>query len=221
MPEFEKFPKMGRYSRTVIVTEKIDGTNAQVCIEECEGYPAEDAVFQKDGLALFAGSRKRWITPENDNAGFARWCKENGEKLLDLGPGRHFGEWWGAGIQRKYGLINGEKRFSLFNAARWCLSTDVPQQMFSADPRIVKMQDVVPECCSIVPILWTGMFDDLNVDSLLQSLEEDGSFASPGFMNPEGIVIYHVAGNVGFKKTLKGDGMPKSIYNKQQKEGTK
>ena len=34
-----------------------------------------------------------------------------------LVPGRHFGEWWGSGIQRGYGLD--EKTFSLFNAYRW------------------------------------------------------------------------------------------------------
>lgn len=32
--EFMQFPKMARYSREVIVTEKIDGTNAQICITE-------------------------------------------------------------------------------------------------------------------------------------------------------------------------------------------
>ena len=32
--EFQDFPKMARLARDVIVTEKIDGTNAQVCIGE-------------------------------------------------------------------------------------------------------------------------------------------------------------------------------------------
>ena len=88
--EFEKFDKIARLSRNCIITEKIDGTNAQVFIGE-------------NGEFL-TGSRNRWITPEDDNAGFARWALENKEKLLQLGPGRHFGEWWGSGIQRRYGL---------------------------------------------------------------------------------------------------------------------
>jgi len=29
-------------------------------------------------------------------------------------------------------------------------------------------------------------------------------------MKPEGIVVFHVAGNVGFKKTIEKDGLPKS-----------
>jgi len=28
-------------------------------------------------------------------------------------------------------------------------------------------------------------------------------------MNPEGVVVYHVAGNVGFKKTIDNDEQPK------------
>lgn len=47
---FAAFPSIARLCRDMIVTEKIDGTNAQVHITE-------------DGQVL-AGSRSRWITPE-------------------------------------------------------------------------------------------------------------------------------------------------------------
>jgi hypothetical protein len=39
----------------------------------------------------------------------------------------------------------------------------------------------------------------------LSLLEDTGSFAAQGFMNPEGIVIYHTAANMMFKKTIKND----------------
>jgi hypothetical protein len=32
-----------------------------------------------------------------------------------------------------------------------------------------------------------------------------GSAASPGFMKPEGVIAYHVAGNLFFKKTIEKD----------------
>lgn len=32
--EFQEFPKMARLSRDIIITEKIDGTNAQLLITE-------------------------------------------------------------------------------------------------------------------------------------------------------------------------------------------
>jgi hypothetical protein len=196
MTEFTEFPKIARYSRDVIVTEKIDGTNA--------------CVFIGDYGEFLTGSRTRWITPQEDNYGFSRWAHDHKSELLTLGPGRHFGEWWGSGCQRGYDLPKGEKRFSLFNVARWCLNGHEPKQIPTADPRIVKMQDTLPPCVGLVPVLWTGKFDDMNIDAILAQLRAFGSVASPGFMKPEGVVIFHVAGCVGFKKTLEKDGEPKS-----------
>lgn len=177
MNDFQGFPKIARLSRECIITEKIDGTNAQIYIT--------------DDLQFFVGSRTRWITPTDDNHGFARWAQENRDELMKLGPGRHFGEWWGSGIQRGYGLVKGEKRFSLFNVDRW------------ADDA------VRPKCCHIVPILDRGIFSTVSADLALSKLITNGSFAAPGFMNPEGIVVYHIAGNIGFKKTIKNDESPK------------
>jgi len=171
--EFVEFPKMPRLSREIIVTEKIDGTNAQVHITE-------------DGRIL-AGSRTRWITPEADNFGFAAWVRDNATDLLQLGPGSHFGEWWGAGIQRRYGLT--DKRFSLFNVGRWGESR--------------------PACCDVVPVLYRGNFCTTEIDNALARLREFGSVAAPGFMNPEGVVVFHLAGRVGFKKTIHKDEAPK------------
>lgn len=191
--EFVEFPKMARLSREVIVTEKIDGTNA--------------AVVVADGV-VYAQSRTRIITPEDDNFGFAAWVAEHAEELAaGLGPGRHFGEWWGKGIQRGYGLT--ERRFSLFNATRW--ADGEPQPIPSLDPRApVKMQEKPPACCHVVPVLIRGPFRTDAIDHCLDILRERGSYAAPGFMKPEGVVVFHTAGNVGFKKTLEKDDLPKS-----------
>lgn len=40
----------------------------------------------------------------------------------------------------------------------------------------------------------------------ISRFQRKGSVASLGFMNPEGIVIFHTAGNVAFKKTFGNDG---------------
>jgi hypothetical protein len=180
MNEFVPFPKMARLSREVIITEKIDGTNAQICITEAGDF--------------LVGSRTRWITPDDDNHGFARWAYENEQELLKLGVGSHFGEWWGQGIQRKYDIT--EKRFSLFNVSRW--SDDA----------------IRPACCHVVPELYRGVFDEARINEALSLLVRSGSVASPGFMNPEGIVIYHVAAGIGFKKTIEKDDEPKSRVSK-------
>jgi hypothetical protein len=178
--DFIEFPKIPRLSRDVVVTEKIDGTNGCICI-------GENGSFQ-------VGSRTRWLTSETgDNHGFLLWSLTNKDELLKLGPGTHFGEWWGSGIQRGYGLVKGEKRYSLFNVNRW------------ADDA------VRPACCSVVPELWRGIFDTRAINECLDSLIHNGSKASPGFMKPEGVVIFHTASGYLFKKTIEKDAQPKKI----------
>jgi len=171
--EFEKFSKIARLSREVFVTEKIDGVNCQILITE-------------DGK-LYTGSRKRFLTLDDDYLGFAQWANEHKNELMQLGVGRHHGEWWGKGIQRTYGLD--ERRFSLFNTSLWT--------------------DSRPSCCGVVPILWRGNFDGLDVGKIMDDLKKHGSYACEGFMRPEGIVIYHTAGDVFFKKTFEHDGTGK------------
>ena len=195
MTEFLEFPKMARLSRECVITEKIDGTNAQIYITD-------------DGQ-LFVGSRTKWITPQDDNAGFARWVEANKEEVMKLGPGRHFGEWWGLGIQRNYGLK--EKRLSLFNTIRWCLHDAEPQPTNTSGG----MQERLPKCIGLVPVIHRGIFDTIYVEAALSSLNVNGSFAAPGFMKPEGIVVYHVAAGVGFKKTLENDEVPKSLVKSE------
>jgi hypothetical protein len=190
MMEFEDFPKMARWSRDIVVTEKIDGTNAQVCIGEAGEF--------------MVGSRTRWITPEDDNFGFARWAFDNKEQLLKLGPGRHFGEWWGSGIQRGYGLPKGEKRFSLFNVSRWYDPKDCAHEEIGD-------RTAVPDCCRVVPLLVKGPNAPGVIEACIELLRARGSYAAPDFMDPEGVVMFHIAGNVGFKKTLRKDEVPKGL----------
>ncbi len=181
LPEFQEFPKIPRLKRGCWVTEKIDGTNAQIHITD-EGE-------------FLVGSRNRYLTVKEDNFGFARWCEANREALMLLGPGRHFGEWWGSGVQRGYGLTNGEKRFSLFNTGRWTPET-------------------LPPCVGLVPVLYSGPFSSDVVDSCIEDLRVNGSKASPGFMKPEGIVVYHAAARSLFKVTVEKDEEPKGLAAK-------
>jgi hypothetical protein len=203
--EFIEFPKMARLTRECIITEKIDGTNAQIAIGPLSGNPDFDrrAVAFRDGLGMFAGKRGSWCTPEKDNFGFAAWVKAHADELWALGEGRHYGEWWGSGIQRGYGLVNGEKRFSLFNVSRWV------DPKFWSGP-IGDKQEFAPICCHVVPLLERGLFTPKSDERCLELLRHHGSYAAPGFMKPEGIVVFHVAAGVGFKKTLEKDDVPKS-----------
>lgn len=172
MIEFKAFPKIPRFQREIIITEKIDGTNAIIHIED-------------DGVTLYPGSRSQWLTPEKpDNMGFRFWVNSHKDELLKLGPGTHFGEWWGSGIQRGYGLK--EKRFSLFNTSRW-------------------NSENTPSCVRVVPEIYKGPFDTKAIAETFAKLREHGSYAEPGFMKPEGIVIFHTASQWVFKQTFEMD----------------
>lgn len=193
--QFEEFHKIARLSRGCVITEKIDGTNAQVLIVPANTPTIgldESYVLVRNGAGdiMCAGSRTRYIVPAADNFGFAAWVKAHAAELWTLGPGRHFGEWWGSGVQRGYGLLNGEKRFSLFNVARW----DIPER---------------PACVGVVPVLYSGLFTTQAVEDAIARLRSEGSLASPGFMKPEGVVVWHEAARVLFKKTLEKDESPK------------
>lgn len=218
MTEFKPFPKMARLSRECLITEKIDGTNASIYITEDVDFkdPMLLVSMMLNGkpVGIYAGSRTRWITPNADNFGFAAWVTMNAPELVKLGVGHHFGEWWGSGIQRGYGFKNGERFFSLFNAGRWVAGDDpIGVASVSWDPETQvmtpKLQERAPACCKVVPILFRGYFDTEQVGIELDFLSDYGSRAAPNYMNPEGVVVYHIAGNVGFKKTLHNDLEPK------------
>jgi hypothetical protein len=205
MAEFEAFPKIARLNRDIVITEKIDGTNAAVVITELGQAAGPDIPLAGgdrvvDGVvySVQAQSRKRIIVPGDDNFGFARWVYDNAEELVRLmGPGRHFGEWWGSGIQRGYGLQKGEKRFSVFNPTfHWGLATPESPLRWS-------------EQVNTVPVLYEGPFQQGRINGCLADLAFRGSVAAPGFMDPEGIVIWHEAARQLFKVTIKGDEKPK------------
>lgn len=179
-PEFVPWAKISRMNRDIIVTEKLDGSNSAIHIT-------------LDGV--FAQSRKRLITPADDNFGFARWVAENEETLVaDLGYGLHFGEWWGSGIQRNYGMK--QKHFSLFNTYKW--------------------QDAEFETPNMhcVPVLHTGPFDTHEVNEIVKELSENPSPAAlraegNQFYNPEGVVVFLTASQTLMKVTCEGDEKPK------------
>jgi RNA ligase len=160
MTDFQQFRKIPHFKRsTMSITQKIHGSNAQVFITE-KGE-------------VKAGSRSRWLAPtkNEDNYGFARFVEDHKDLLIEkLGPGRHYGEWAGPGINGGEGLT--EKKLVLFNWRRW------------------KDQDISSQITT-VPLLYHGRADypDAIAKVAMDQLKKDGSVLVPGFMQPEGIVI--------------------------------
>lgn len=190
--EFTAWPKTSRFFRDIVITEKIDGTNAAVGIQPV--YP--EGNHDEFGLAypvvggqtyqVYAQSRNKLIRVGQDNAGFAGWVTAHAEELVTfLGEGLHFGEWWGSGIQRGYGLQKGQKVFSLFNTHRFS--------------EIEAVSDGLVRC---VPVLYEGPMSEKEITNALELLQGEGSAAALGFNRPEGICIYHTASKLVQKVTL-------------------
>lgn len=217
MITFEAWPKIPRLSRAnTSITEKIDGTNGAVIIEPVD---VDSPLFTPDTAAkvvkgsnglwwgVGAQSRKRIIHPGSDNYGFARWVWDNAETLVDLlGSGRHFGEWWGLGIQRGYNMDH--KVFSLFNSHRWNnVIADYPQWLSKA-------LDIHMD---VVPVMYVGKFSDQAVQDALNGLRNGGSQASyswgKDFDRPEGVVVYHSEFKASMKAFVENDDIPKGLQN--------
>jgi len=187
---FEPFQKLSRMKRDCTITEKIDGTNAQIC-------------FGPDG-ELLVGSRKREIFPEGhegkmkgcDNFGFAGWVYDNRDALWEyLGEGRHFGEWAGGKIQRGYGLP--DKHFYLFNTSRHSPNRNpIPDHLIAAG-------------LACVPIIHARVpFTTDIIDNTMDALRASGSHLNPD-AEAEGIVVYHHALRDYFKITFDYDDVGK------------
>lgn len=170
--EFIGWPKIARWEgETMTITEKIDGTNACIVITEND---------------IYCQSRNRILGKGSDNAGFHEWVTENQATLIaDLGVGRHFGEWWGRGIQRNYGQT--ERKFSLFNVARW---ESFAPDLFWKTPNLL-----------LVPTLYEGPFSAETIDIVSKALYAKGSHAAPGFDKPEGVVVFLNKSHTAYKIT--------------------
>lgn len=139
-PKWEKIPRL--FNETFQITEKIDGTNGLIYVagyDDATPYKNEPHACAHDGEhCVWAGSRTRWITPDQDNHGFAQWVYENAGHLAELlGPGHHYGEWAGPGINKnRHGLE--EKTFFLFNVRKWA---ELPPEFLPSNVRTVPVLD--------------------------------------------------------------------------------
>lgn len=139
MSEFIKWSKTPHWDTVRLrVTQKLDGTNAQILIQEFTNSGMLGHGGKSSGdYVIHAGSRTRWLGSEtrtqkkgkggisyervtiDDNHGFYKWVMDNKEELTEkLGPGRYYGEWCGPGIQNGENLT--ERALFLFNPPKNC-----------------------------------------------------------------------------------------------------
>lgn len=161
---WDKIPRENPFKATI--SEKINGTNACIIII--------------DGEIAGVQSRKRLITPEDDNYGFAGWVQQNNDELLTLGDGYHYGEWAGLGIQKNPHNLD-RKHLFLFNTFRW--NENNPN---------------LPECCDVVPVLFDGVIESTTIEDCLENLKQNAADGE----TPEGVVVYYHAFRKYTKHTI-------------------
>lgn len=192
MGQFKGWGSTPRWHKGLTITEKIDGTNA--CIVIYDGQ-------------VKAQSRKRMITPDSDNFGFAKWVYDNAGVLMDtLGFGYHYGEWFGEGIQKNPLGIEG-KRFALFHATKY--TEDNGYELNKVDG------------LETVPLLFHGQANWMTVGDILQGLDTWGTNVigakswtdeDTGFRHSakaEGIIVWHKETQQKYKILLEDDAFHK------------
>lgn len=172
---FPKYPKTLRYENLrVVITEKIDGTNGLIEISP-------------DGVRF--GSRNCYLNEHKDNYGFFNFFSQFENRIMESfspeydGLVHIYGEWFGAGIQRTYGLK--EKYFMPFSPywANTLIEVGVP--------------NIVPPYQ-----FYAGKMDSVREEMAFQTLKEEGSQLVPGWKRPEGIIIHYLDNNLKIKRTL-------------------
>lgn len=166
--EFKTWHEINKFAGIhVVATEKIHGSNGQILV-----------TTRPDGsLCATAGSRTRWLDAVSgpDNFGFAAFVRANEAEICEkLGEGRHYGEWVGPGVNSDYGLK--DKHFVLFDVKR-----------FSSE-RVAATG--LPERFAVVPILYDGPYNSDAINKVFEDLRAGGSVFRPGFLRPEGMVLF-------------------------------
>lgn len=130
MTEFKKYPSIEQY-RNIVKQVKMHCKHNQIPLPTLEftgtvklhGTNAAIVFNPKTG-EVGAQSRNSFITPENDNAGFAAWVKSNEYSLkkvfgkFNIKENAYiYGEWCGGNIQKGVGINGLDKMFVVFNAS--------------------------------------------------------------------------------------------------------
>lgn len=214
--QFKSWGSTPRFHKGLHITEKINGTNAGVSVQgfskgEGKFDPVNGRFVEGETMdyVVRAQSRKRLITPDSDNFGFAAWVWENAEGLANLlGFGYHYGEWYGEGIQKNPLAVQG-RRWALFNTWHW-----------GSKPNLERLQAANIPGLTLVPVLHDeqrdGPADYKTIPNLLVDLEwgskADGYMTLPNahkmdfhVEGPEGIIVWQRETQQRYKILLRED----------------
>lgn len=129
-PEIEGFHNIRKFIRVdpnewFRAKEQLSGTSTVAYKAKVKLHGTNAAVQVHTDGTVVCQSRTNIISPENDNAGFARWIKESEhEWSLAFNNIIFYGEWCGPGIQKGVAVSEVPKKFFAIFAARYLDGSD-------------------------------------------------------------------------------------------------
>lgn len=198
----------GILNGTVYLFYKIDGTNAQVFLKD-------------DGFTLGFGSRSREITPENDNAAFAKTFEDANHKyeynvllkLLQSHPTYIvYGEWLVPHTLKTYD-VNAWQKFYIFDV----FDTESGKYLTYEEYCELINEFDVEKRLNIIPLL--VKLESPSVEDIKEKLQDTGKFLCTSGLG-EGIVIKNYSfvnryGRINWAKMLTEDFLSHKKCNRE------
>ncbi len=169
-PEIEGFSNIRKYTQAH--PEILNGKSKVTYRTKCKLHGMNHAIQVHTNGTIVCQSRTAILTPEADNAGFAKWVEENKEPWNEAMGFVVYGEWVGKGIQKSVALAElPNKVFAVFAARR------LPIEEFSED-LIVDPQTLRELICHI-PETYVIPWYQSPLDTTLLTIQLDIDWSLP------------------------------------------
>lgn len=221
-PEFSKWPKIFQFHNVMkeivgnsAINKFVDGLKGSVTYRGKVKLHGTNAAIMLHNGEMFVQKRTDFITPDNDNAGFAKWAYANKDWLLRFNPSDWptkviHGEWCGSGVQKGDAISNiGRKVFVIFAVEFPFITGDESDRILITEP------DRIRGCLSgiedhddifildwitdeiILPVYNRDKVEKFveNINELVNDIDECDPFVKDVFGvegNGEGIVFYPI-----------------------------
>lgn len=161
-PEIEAFYNVRKFIRVDPgewwrAKEQLSGTSTVAYKAKVKLHGTNAAVQVQEDGTIVAQSRTNIITPENDNAGFARWVMSNKETWQKSPGWIFYGEWCGPGIQKGVAISEIPKKVFAVFGARSLLSIN---DKLMIEPEQLKL--LVKDIPDTYVLPWYGDSIDIN-----------------------------------------------------------
>jgi hypothetical protein len=205
-PEIESFHHIRKFIRVDPeewwrAQEELHGTSVVCYRAKCKLHGTNAAVQVHLDGTIVCQSRENIITPEKDNAGFARFVMSNAEQWMQAKGFIVYGEWIGPGIQKGVAVSEIPKKVFAIFAAR---PLDVSDSLIIEPDQLQRIVGVVPDTYILpwydqsIDIDWRQTDEELTkstarINEWVAAVEANDPWVEATFGNKgtgEGLVFY-------------------------------